>query len=181
MKTVKSRVVYKTPWMTVYDDLVDFGEGEKHSYSYVKRPDGVSVAVVNEKDEILLIKQFRYPVKKFSWEMPGGAVDAGETLKEAALREFREETGYVLTGKQDIRLLGHWDYANSLSTEKLAVFLVKADSSKLKPEKTVGDVDEEIVSVRWFSLGQALEMVDRGEIDDLLTAHIIQLVARIRP
>ena len=178
MKTIKSRVVYKTPWMTVYDDLVDFGKGEKHSYSYVKRPDGVSVAVVNEKDEILLIKQFRYPVKKFVWEVPGGAVDAGETLKEAALREFKEETGYVLTGKQDIRLLGHWDYANSLSTEKLGVFLVQVNSNELKVKKSVGDVDEDIVKVRWFKLKEALSMVDNGQIDDLRTAHIIQLVSR---
>ncbi|PSS28339.1 hypothetical protein M430DRAFT_47351 [Amorphotheca resinae ATCC 22711] len=60
--------------------------------------DGVGIVAIVEKasgPEIILQKQYRPPIGKVAIEVPAGLVDAGETAEQAAVRELREETGYV--------------------------------------------------------------------------------------
>ena len=63
----------------------------------VNKPDGVTVyALYGEKrDKVVLVRQYRYPVDHFVYELPSGIVDEGETYREAAVREMMEETGLV--------------------------------------------------------------------------------------
>lgn len=57
-------------------------------YSVVKDIDGV--------EKVVLIRQYRYPIDDYIYEFPAGLVDAGESCREAAIRELREETGLIL-------------------------------------------------------------------------------------
>ncbi|KAI1408221.1 MutT/nudix family protein [Hypoxylon sp. FL1857] len=60
--------------------------------------DGVGIVAILEKPtgpEIILQKQYRAPIDKVTIEVPAGLVDEGETVEEAAIRELKEETGYV--------------------------------------------------------------------------------------
>lgn len=60
--------------------------------------DGVGIVAILEKEtgpEIILQKQFRPPVEKVTIEVPAGLIDAGETAEQCAIRELKEETGYV--------------------------------------------------------------------------------------
>ena len=63
------------------------------------RPDGVSVYALygEKKDKVVLVKQYRFPVDRFIYELPSGIVDPGETYREAAVREMKEETGLTFT------------------------------------------------------------------------------------
>lgn len=62
-------------------------------------PDGVVIYSVygEQKNKIVLIRQFRYPIDGYIYEFPAGLVEAGEDFKEAAVRELYEETGLILT------------------------------------------------------------------------------------
>ncbi len=61
-------------------------------------PDGVSVYALygNACDQVVLVRQFRYPIDTYVYEFPSGIVDPGETYREAAIREMKEETGLQL-------------------------------------------------------------------------------------
>lgn len=61
-------------------------------------PDGVSVYALygSSRDQVVLVRQFRYPVASYVYEFPSGIVDPGETYREAAVREMKEETGLLL-------------------------------------------------------------------------------------
>lgn len=58
-------------------------------------PDWVNIVALTDDDELVLVEQFRHGVERLTLEIAGGMVDPGETPREAAERELREETGYV--------------------------------------------------------------------------------------
>ena len=61
-------------------------------------PDGVTIYALygEKKDQVILVRQYRYPIAAYVYEFPSGIVDRGETYREAAVREMQEETGLLL-------------------------------------------------------------------------------------
>ena len=61
-------------------------------------PDGVTIYALygEKKDQVILVRQYRYPIAAYVYEFPSGIVDPGETYREAAVREMQEETGLLL-------------------------------------------------------------------------------------
>lgn len=66
----------------------------EEDFYYIHSPDWVVVIGRTKEGDILLVRQFRWGIDDFSWELPGGIIDPGENPIEAGLREFREETGF---------------------------------------------------------------------------------------
>ncbi len=160
--------------MRVHEDVLELKPGVEGIYGYVERVDGVFVAILNEKDEILLIKQYRYPIDKYEWSIPGGASDGGGRLEEEARREVYEETGIKLG---ELEKLGLFYPLSSCSTEAEHLFLARGDYA-IDSQEVTGEADEEIVERRFVSMKQAVEMIDRGEISDPFSSTAIQMVAR---
>lgn len=172
-KTLSSKSVYKNKWMEVFEDEIEFSNGTKGIYGYVKRSDGAGVAILNEKSEILLVKQYRYPVKKMEWNIPGGATD-GSDPREAAIREVLEETGIALESVEEL----YEGYPlSSCSTEKGYVYLARVENVTV-PNSDVSEFDEYMEEKRFVPISEALRMIDSGNISDANTCNIIQIVAR---
>lgn len=172
-KTLSTKSVYKNKWMEVFEDEIQFPSGKKGIYGYVKRSDGAGVAIVNERSEILLVKQYRYPIDKLEWNIPGGAID-GFDPKEAAIREVFEETGIKI---DSVEKLYEGFPLSSCSTEKSFVFFAKV-TDVLIPDFDVSEYDEYMEEKRFVPIAEALKMIDSGEITDANTCNIIQIVAR---
>lgn len=79
--------------ITVHNDEVMLVDGNTAYREVVDHPGGVSVAGLTEDNEILLVRQFRYPYKETILELPAGKLEKGEDPMEAGIREFREECG----------------------------------------------------------------------------------------
>lgn len=93
--------------------------------------------------------------KSSYWSIPGGAVEAGETLEEAVIRETKEESGY------DIEITGIYSVREALFTERghhavLFTFLANIVGGEMK----ISDPDEEIIEVQWMDLETANECMN---------------------
>ena len=78
------------------------GETEKlKAVTHENRADGVVIFAVDPEDRVVLIRQYRYPIGDYIYELPAGLVEPGEDIREAAVRELFEETGMTLHPVED--------------------------------------------------------------------------------
>ncbi len=166
--------MYKNKWMEVFEDGIEFDSGKKGIYGYVKRPDGADVLIVNAKNEILLVKQYRYPIRAFQWGIPGGAMDIGELAEDAAKREIKEETGLEVTSLEKV---GGFYPLSSCSTEKGNLFIARVDTG-LPNRNPAAQHDEVFQEKKFIPIQKALEMIDSNEITDSYSANAIQILVR---
>ena len=98
-ETLESKKM-KAGRFTIVQDRVRVN-GHEQPYDYLEIREGVSILPIRDGN-ILLQRQYRYPVCSWQWELPGGFVDPGETPDEAARRELKEETGWHSTHLSDL-------------------------------------------------------------------------------
>ncbi len=92
-KLISTKLIHQG-WLNLRKDIVKLPNGKLQDYTYAEAPDGVVVLALNEKNEVLLVEQYRVPLKKVLVELVAGRCDKGEDPKHAAKRELEEETGY---------------------------------------------------------------------------------------
>ena len=94
MKTISSEELIRTPIFSVTMDHALDPDGFEIKRAIVQHPGSAVVMPVDERNRVLLVRQYRLPAAKYLWELPAGRVDEGETPLQAARRELAEETGY---------------------------------------------------------------------------------------
>jgi 8-oxo-dGTP pyrophosphatase MutT (NUDIX family) len=96
-KVLTREYLSKKLWYTVRVDRVELPNGTVIPEYWVSEyPPWVNVVALTEKDEVVLIRQYRHGIAAVHWELPAGSTDPEDTsMEEAARRELREETGYV--------------------------------------------------------------------------------------
>lgn len=90
-KHSERKTVFTTPWFQVQESA----SGERHPHYSINSPDFVCIIAVTEKNELLLVRQFRHAVAEMTLELPAGHVEKDETPEQAARKELLEETGYI--------------------------------------------------------------------------------------
>lgn len=94
-KTLDAKVVAETPLFELERITRASEAGRTGDFYVVKIQDWVNVFVFTPEDELVLIEQYRHGTDEVTLEVPGGAIDDGESPLEAAARELREETGFT--------------------------------------------------------------------------------------
>ncbi|MGC8831230.1 MAG: NUDIX hydrolase [Thermoproteota archaeon] len=170
VRVLASRIVYSKHGFTVVEDTLGFADGSTYEYIYFKSSGTVAVAAFAEDNKIILTKQYRHPLRKIVYDLPGGGVKAGETPMQAALRELEEETGYTA---EKLEWIGR--FSRGPSTEAVTdLFSAKAR------RKGVFD-SAEIVGVELVDFNQLVQKVLDGECFDaaLSIATLIILAKKL--
>ena len=94
-RTEEIHGIYSGKIITVHNDDVTLCDGTTASRECVDHPGGVAVIGLTDDDEVLLVRQFRYPYKETIYEIPAGKIEKGEDPFETGKREFKEECGAV--------------------------------------------------------------------------------------
>jgi 8-oxo-dGTP pyrophosphatase MutT (NUDIX family) len=171
-KTLASRLVYENAWVRLREDAVVRPDGRKGVYSVLELRPSVGVVAVNEKREVVLVGQWRYPLARYSWEIPRGGSHPGETDPLAvARRELREETGVEA---QHWRRIGAVDVNNGVTDDVEHLFLatgIDCGAARLDPE--------EEIALRWIRFDSAVKMALAGEITEVCTVAALLMAARL--
>ena len=170
-KTVSSKTVYQNPWIRIREDTVVRPDGTDGIYGFMESRDSVVITVLNENNEIYLIRSFNYPVSTWSWGLPGGGGD-DEHPEIASKRELAEETGIIA---QTWTFLGKTRVSSGLMTEKMTVFLAQDLSFGDRLEAD----DKDLISEgKFVSFEEIDKMIEQGEIDDAQTITGLYLTMR---
>ena len=163
--------LYEGRIIRVEKDTVLLENGAEAFREVVRHPGGVSVAALTEKNEVLLVRQFRYPYGEVLLECPAGKLEPGEDPFEAMKREQREETG---TTGRDYVSLGEMYPTPGYCGEIIRMYACRVESFGKK------ELDEdEFLEVEQVPLSEAVSMVMRGEIRDGKTQVMLLKLARL--
>ena len=171
-KTLSQDYLYHGRVLQMHVDRVELEDGRESTRECVDHPGGVSVAALTQDDEILLVRQYRYPYREVLLEAPAGKMDhPGEDPLSACKREQKEETGTTSSRYLD---LGRLYPTPGYCDEILHLYACRIDSYGEK------DLDEdEFLEVEKIPLAQAVEMAERNEIFDAKTQVLILRAARL--
>jgi ADP-ribose pyrophosphatase len=155
---VSSRHIYEGRIVNLRVDTVRLPGGRTTDREIVEHRGSVAIVALDEKGDVLLVNQFRAAVGRALLEIPAGILEAGEEAEVCALRELREETGYVA---RLIEELYAFHTSPGFSNEWIRLYL----ATNLEPTSQDVESDENIEVVR-LPLDKATELIDLGEICD---------------
>ena len=167
--TLSSERPYVTRWLAARRDQVRTHTGDEITYSYIERPDCVAIVAVTTDGELLLLRQYRYPINTWCWEIPMGAIEAGEEPEATVARELLEEAGGQAAS---LRYIATFYTATGSLTQQCMVYLAEGVTRRANaPEAT------ELLYVEPLPVAEALRMAQAGEITDGMSALSLLLCA----
>jgi ADP-ribose pyrophosphatase len=167
---LESERVFTGTVFAVDRDRVKMPNGRAVTVDIVRHARSVVLVPVPAPGKVILIRQYRYPVNAFLWELPAGSVDEGESAEEAARRECHEEIGLVPS--TIVRLSAMYPTPGYCDEEMVFFRLSGLETTDEKAEL---DEDEDIES-KVFDLADARDMVRSGEIRDMKTLVGLTLI-----
>jgi 8-oxo-dGTP pyrophosphatase MutT (NUDIX family) len=169
---------YAGPIFTVYTDEVTMSDGRIAARDLVVNKGAVGVVALDDVGRVVLIRQYRHPVRQRLWELPAGLRDVeGEDLVVTAERELAEETD-LRAARFD--LLVDLYTSPGFSAETIRLFLAR-DLSPVPDEERHERTDEEAdIEIAWLDLDEAVAMVLRGEITNASAVAGLLAAARAR-
>lgn len=158
VKVLKSKMVFRGKVFGVRRDEVVEPGGLRATREVIAHPGSVVVLPVFEDGRILMIRQYRYATRQYLWELVAGRIDEGESVKEAAARELKEETGY--TAKRFSEFLDVFPTPGFLE-ERMHILLAEG----LKAGRAEPEADEKIIS-HVYGVKELKRMMKEGKLRD---------------
>lgn len=160
-KVIKSEVIHEGVVFDLIVDHIEYPSGNGSVREVAKHPGGAVVVPVFENGDVLMIKQYRYPIDKIIYELPAGKLDPDEDPEYCARRELEEETGYKANRFEKLTAF----YTTpGFCTERLHIYLATGLSNL--PGGQSLEEGEASISIERIRLAEALDMIASEEIVD---------------
>jgi len=160
-KVVKKERLYNGKVFNLVVDQIEYASGNRAIREVAEHPGGAVVLAMFPDERIILVKQFRYPLGKFLYELPAGKLSPNEDPAICAARELAEETGYKA---EHMKRLTAMYTSPGFCTEQLHIFLATTLSRTREGQNL--EEGEQSLTVEIVSLSKAIEMIEREEIVD---------------
>jgi ADP-ribose pyrophosphatase len=157
------RVAFEGRIFAVHVDHAQMSGGREVTLEVVRHPPSVVLLPMPDAEHIVLVRQYRYPIDRWVWELPAGSIDPGETPDVAAARECHEEIGKV---PRRIECLGSLFPTPGYCDEEMIFYRLDG----LDEPTAAAHLDEdEVLEPRTFTLREVRAMFERREIVDMKT------------
>jgi ADP-ribose pyrophosphatase len=154
------KYIISTKWLKVRRDTVQLSNNViLDDYYVIEKNDVALIIAINDSEEIILKREYRYPINQFTIELPGGTFNKEtEHPLDTAKRELLEETGFEAKSWQNLGYL--YDYPTK-DTNKVFVFVAK-NIERISGQKL--DATEDIL-YEFYSLDKVKDLIANGEIN----------------
>jgi ADP-ribose pyrophosphatase len=171
-RLLERREVYRGRIFTLEVDRVTLPTGHTVTLEMVRHPGSVVLLPIPAPGQIILIRQYRYALDRWIWELPAGSLKPGEDPALAAARECEEEIGLVPRRVERIR--GYYP-TPGFCDEEMIYFRCQELEPPAPDSPARKDEDEEI-EPRTLTVAEARALVANGEIVDLKTVAGLTLL-----
>lgn len=146
-----------------YQDAIKLPNGNETIYDFIKHKGAAAMMAVREDGKLLMVRQWRNAIEKYTLEIPAGGLNSvEEPTREAAIRELKEETGYIA---ENVRFLFRIHTTVAFCNEGIDIYL--ATGLKRHGEQHLDE--DEFVDVGAYSLEELVQMIYDGKIEDSKT------------
>ena len=172
VKRVKRELIKHGAILDMYEDTMELPDGKQETWDFISHRKGAAAVVpVRGDGKILMVRQYRNALDRFTLEIPAGKLDApDEPMLECAARELEEETGFR---SENLEFLMTVNTTVAFCDEKIGVYIAK----DLIPSKQHLDADESIDVEEW-EVKDLLEMIYSGKMTDAKTMAAILAYAQ---
>jgi ADP-ribose pyrophosphatase len=159
-KLLGKKIVFESKWLTIEDRSYELPDGKKvDGYYHLLRPNYVLILAIDNKNKVVVERQYRRGVDDFVYELPAGWINGNESPVDAAKRELAEETGYVGEGGNVFEVYPQPGF----SSMKAYVVILKIKDNKVRTNKE----DDEFLSYELIDVEKIQVMLKKGEIKDM--------------
>lgn len=164
-KRIKRDIVQKGHIIDFYFDTMQLPDEQIVEWDFINHKGAAAVIPVDKEGNIIMVRQYRGAIDKYTLEIPAGGLNPGEDMKTCAARELEEETGYRSDKLEHLIDL----YTTvAFSNEKIGIYY----ANDLVPTQQNLD-DDEYVTIEKYSLEQLVQFILDGTIEDSKTISAI--------
>ena len=160
---LESETVYSGPvWDVVKEKFTLTDDGEPLVRDYITHPGAVAILAMNDAGQVLLINQYRHPVRMTLWEIPAGLLDVdGEDFQVGAARELAEEADLVAA---DWHVLTDLFLSPGSSREALRIYLARGITEVPEGQRHTRTHEEAEITTAWVDLDDAVQAALQGRM-----------------
>lgn len=160
-KTISSKEIFSGKIVNLKVDTVKLPNGKISTREIIQHPGAVAIVALTQKEDVLMVKQYRKAPESALLEIPAGKLEKNETKEECAQRELMEETGYCAC---DMEYVTSFYTSPGFTNELIHLFFAR----NIKQRQMQCDEDE-YIKLEYIPLDNAISKIYKGEIKDSKT------------